>query len=78
MDVLGHDHVAEEKELMPLANAFEYFFEGDAGLIVVEVREPMEAAEGDEVIVAFGLVTLQTAGHEVIVSSGVLHPTRPR
>jgi len=30
------------------------------------------AAEGDEMIVAFGLVTLQAARHEVIVASNIL------
>lgn len=76
MDVLGHDHIAEEKELMPLADAFENFFEGGSGVVVVEVREPMKATEGDEVVMAFNLVALQTTRHEAIVSLGIPYPTR--
>lgn len=69
MDVLGHDHVAEEEELMPLTDALDDLFEGDSGLVVVEIRQPVEATEGDEVVVTKCLVALQSARHEVIVSS---------
>jgi hypothetical protein len=32
-------------------------------VVVVEVGEAVITTEGEEVVVAFGLVTLQTAGH---------------
>jgi hypothetical protein len=57
-----------------LTESFEDFFEDDAGVIVVQVWETSVTTEGNEVIVSFGLVTLQTARHEVIVSSGIAGP----
>jgi hypothetical protein len=63
VDVLGHDDVAEEEELVSLADSFEGFFEDDAGVVVVEIREPVVTTEVDGVVVALGLVSLQTARH---------------
>ncbi len=65
---------------MALAEFFEVFFEDDAGSVVVQVRETAVATEGDEVVVTFGLVTLKTAWHEVIVTSNILeaHPCAVR
>jgi hypothetical protein len=74
VDVLGHEDVAEEVELVPLTESFEDFFEEDAGVIVVQVWETPVATEGDEVVVSFGLVTLETARHEVIVTSEIPGP----
>ena len=45
------------------AEFFERLFEGDAGGVVVEVREATMATEGDEVVVAFGLIALEAARH---------------
>ena len=36
----------------------------ESGVIVVEIREPVITTESQEVVVAFVLVALQTAGHE--------------
>jgi hypothetical protein len=58
MDVLGHKDVAEDEELVADAESFEGIFEGGSGGIVVEVRTSTVTTEGDEVVVAFGLVTL--------------------
>jgi hypothetical protein len=74
VDVLRHEDVAKDKELVPLAESFESLFKEDAGPVVVQVRETPVTAEGDEVIVAFGLVSLQTARHGVIVNSSILQP----
>jgi hypothetical protein len=61
--MLRHEDVAEEVELVALAEPFERGEEGDAGVVVVQVGEPVVTTEGEEVVVAFGLVTLQTARH---------------
>ena len=45
------------------AEFFDRLLEGDAGGIVVEVREATMATEGDEVVVAFCLIALETARH---------------
>jgi hypothetical protein len=63
MDMLGHEDVTEEKELVTLPEFLQGFFEDNAGVIVVQVWETTETTEGDEVVVAFGLVTLETARH---------------
>ena len=74
--VLGNKGVAEEVELVGLAESHQGFFEEDAG--VVEKRGALAAAEGDEVIAALSLVALQVAGHEGIVTPGTLYPTHPQ
>jgi len=56
--VVRHQDVAEEIELMTLAKLFQFAFKEDTGGVVVEVREPMVTTEGDEVVAAFGLVSL--------------------
>ncbi len=53
---------------------FEGFFEDDAGWVVVQVGEATVTTEGDEVVVSFGVVTLEPARHEVIVTSDTLSP----
>jgi len=63
VDVLRHEDVAEEVELVALAESFEGVEEDDAGVVVVQVGQPVVTTEGEEVMVAFGLVTLQTARH---------------
>ena len=63
MDVLRHEDVSVEKELVALAESLKDVEEGDAGVVVVEVGESVVATEGEEVVVAFGLVSLQTTRH---------------
>jgi hypothetical protein len=46
VDVLRHEDVAEEVELVALAESFEGAEEGDAGLVVVQVGEPVVTTEG--------------------------------
>lgn len=67
-NVLGHEDVSVEEELVALSEFFEGFFEDDAGLVVVQEWGLVVTTEGDEVVVTLGLVTLQTARHEVIVT----------
>jgi hypothetical protein len=78
VDVLGHEDVTEEIELVALPDFFEGFFEDDSGSIVVQIRETPVTTEGDEVVVSFGLVTLESTRHEVIVSSDIPDPTHAR
>ena len=68
MHMLRHKDVAEELELVALAESLERGEEGDAGVVVVEVGEPVITTEGEEVVMAFGLVTLQTTRHRSIVA----------
>lgn len=68
--MLGHEDVAEEEKLVALAEPFEGSEEGDAGAVVVEVGEAMVTTEGEEVVVAFGLIALQSAGHGTSLWSG--------
>lgn len=67
VDVLGHEDVAEDVELVSLPKLFEDRFEGKSGVVVVEIRQTTVAAEGDEVFVALRLVALETTGHEMRV-----------
>lgn len=52
MDVLGHEDVAEDVELMPRAQLFEYFKERDSRRVAIEEGKPVVAGERDEVVVA--------------------------
>src|SRR5665213_2703154 len=63
MDVVGHDDVAVNEELVAFAEGFEDFFKCVAGAAVVEEGEPVVAGEGDEVVLIEGLVALQSARH---------------
>jgi hypothetical protein len=72
--VFGHEDITEEEELVTLPELFERLGEDDAGALFVQVGETVVTTEGDEVIVAFGLITFQTARHEVIVVSKVVGP----
>jgi hypothetical protein len=63
VDVLGHEDIAVEKELVASAEGFEGVEEGDAGVIVIQVGEAVVTTEGEEVEMAFGLVSLETTGH---------------
>jgi hypothetical protein len=61
--VIRHDDVAEEKELVALADSFEGLLEEDAGGVVVEIGEMAITAEVDGVVVALVLVALETTWH---------------
>ena len=63
MDVLRHEDVAVEKELVAVAEGFEGVEKDCAGVVVVEVGETVVTAEGEEMEMAFGLVSLQTTRH---------------
>ena len=67
--MLGHKNVSKEKETMTAAELLERLLKEDAGAGVVEIRETLITTEGDEVVVAFGLITFQTARHGSIVVS---------
>jgi hypothetical protein len=58
VNVLGHEDVAEDVELVALAKSFEDFFEDDPGGVLIEIGEPTITTEGDEVVGAFRLVAL--------------------
>ena len=74
MDVLWHEDVAVEEELVAATKGFEGVEEDCAGGVVVEVREPVVTTEGEEMEMAFGLVSLQTARHRNIVDLGFRGP----
>lgn len=75
MNMLGHEYVAEEKETVTAAELFERFLKEDAGAVAIQIRETPVTTEGDEVVVAFGLITLQMARHGSIVVSRRSDPT---
>ena len=52
----GHEDVAEDVEVVTGAEFFERVLEGEAGAIVVEEWEPLVTTEGDEVVVAEGVI----------------------
>ena len=70
MDVLGHEDIAEDIKLMPVPEALEGIEKDDTGVIVVEVGKTVIATEGDEVVVAEGVVALQTARHLGMIPDG--------
>jgi hypothetical protein len=61
--VLGHDNIPQHRETIPLADCFECRLEQAGGLGLLQVREAMVAAEGEEVQVAALLVTMESARH---------------
>ncbi len=67
MNMLGHEYVAEDVELMTLTKLFEDVEKCGARVVVVEVRQALVAAKGDEVEMALGLITLKTARHRRMV-----------
>jgi hypothetical protein len=71
MDVLRHQDVAKDEKLVSSANLFEGFFEGCTGFVVGKIGLALMTAEGDEVMMTFGLVSLQVARHGNYGSSGV-------
>jgi hypothetical protein len=63
MDVLWHEDVAVEEELVAATKGFEGVEKDCAGVVVVEVGETVVTTEGEEVEMALGLVSLQTTRH---------------
>ena len=61
--MLGHEDVAVKEELVTLTEGFEDVEEIDSGVVVVQVGEAVITTEGEEMEMAFGLITLKTAGH---------------
>jgi hypothetical protein len=70
VDVLGHEHIAEDVELVPLPETLESIEEDDASVVVIQIRETLVTTEGDEVVVAEGVVTLETARHLGMIPDG--------
>ena len=64
MDVLGHEDVAEDEEVVALTELFEGLFEDGAGVVVVEVGTTVVTTEVDSVGVALLLVALEVGRHE--------------
>jgi hypothetical protein len=69
MDMLGHEDVAVEIEAVASTEGFESVEKDCAGVVVVEVREPVVATEGKEMEMALGLVSLQTTRHGISLRS---------
>ena len=65
VDVFRHEDVAEDVEVVTLAESFEGFFEDDSGVVAVQEWFAVIAAEGDEVVAAFRLVTLEIARRRI-------------
>ena len=67
--MLGHEYIAEDVEPVTRADFFKCFFKRDAGAVVVEEWEPLVTTEGDEMVVAEGVITLEAAWHKGYGSS---------
>ena len=67
VDVLGHDDVAEDVELIALASEFERIEEDISCGRGVEVGFAVVAAEGDEVVVTLLLVSYEAPRHKGIL-----------
>jgi hypothetical protein len=67
MDMLGHEYVAEDVELVALTKLFEDIEECGTRMVVVEIWQSTVAAESDEVEMALSLITLETARHRRMV-----------
>ena len=61
--MLRHEDVTEHVEVVSAAGLFENLEENRPGVVVIEERKTAVATEGDEVVVAGGLVALQVARH---------------
>lgn len=68
MDVFGHENVSEEVKLVPLSDAFEDVKEDSARRIGIQIRQAMMTTEGKEVVMAFGLVSLEMERHAHMVA----------
>ena len=63
MNMVWHDDVAENIELVALPQFFEGFLEDDAGMLGLKPRLMPEATEIDGVVMAVLLESLQAARH---------------
>lgn len=63
VDMLGHDNVAENLELIAFTGEFEGVLEDVSVCGGVEVGLAVVATEGDEVVVALLLVSLEVERH---------------
>jgi hypothetical protein len=67
VDVLGHEDVAEDREVVADVEGFDHVLDDLFGFCGGEIREAVVTAERDEVEIAFVLETLEAEGHVVIV-----------
>src|SRR5216684_7817967 len=67
VNVLGHDDVTEEFKLIVRAGAFERVEKDVSGGLGVEVRIAVVATEGNEVVVAFLIISLEPERHGMIL-----------
>ncbi len=70
MNVLGHDDVREDVEVVLAPSLFEGVFEEVSCCRGVEVGETVVTTEVDGVIVAFSVITLQTGWHVWMLLEG--------
>ena len=68
MNVLRHQHIAEEEEAVALPKCFKGVQRDSAGTVIAKIGQPTITTEGEKVVVAFGLVALEPAGHRSMVS----------
>ena len=68
VDVLGHEDVAVAINLVASTEGFESVQEDGSGVVVVEVGKTVVTTEGEEMEMAFGLVSLQTTRHGISLS----------
>ena len=61
--LFGYEDVTEEKKLVAPANDFEDVQEHLSRVVMVEKGQTAVTAEDEEVVIAFILVPLQSAGH---------------
>ena len=71
MNVLRHENVAEDVEPMSLSKTFEVFKKDGTAVIIVEIRKTLVATEGDEMIVAEVVKSLQMNRHSGIIPNPV-------
>ena len=68
MDMFGHENVSEQVKLVPLPDAFEDVKENCAGTIAIQVRQATMTTESEEVVMAFGLVSLEVERHPGMIA----------
>jgi hypothetical protein len=78
MDVLGHEDVRKDRELVGATGSFENLLEDVFGFGVFEVGGSVVTTEGDEVELAGVLATFETERHDRILSLGEEDGSRSR
>ena len=73
VQVFGHEDIAEDVETMALPKMFESGEEDGSGVVVVQIGAMTVTAEGDEMVLALGLVSLESGGHSglIVASEGL-------